>query len=73
MKNPFSKKITGLKIIIVGCGKVGATLVERLSKEDHDITIIDTNADVVQKITSIRCNGHCRKWFQLQYTDGSRN
>ena len=53
MKNPFSKKITGLKIIIVGCGKVGATLVERLSKEDHDITIIDTNADVVQKITSV--------------------
>lgn len=31
----------GLKIIIVGCGKVGATLIEQLSKEGHDITIID--------------------------------
>ena len=31
----------GLKIIIVGCGKVGTTLVEQLSKEGHDIIIID--------------------------------
>ncbi len=53
MKNPFSKKVSGLKIIIVGCGKVGATLVEQLSKEEHDITIIDTDAEVVQKITSV--------------------
>lgn len=53
MKNPFLKKISGLKIIIVGCGKVGTTLVERLSKEEHDITIIDTNAEVVQKTSSM--------------------
>lgn len=31
----------GLRIIIVGCGKVGRTLVEQLGKEGHDITIID--------------------------------
>ena len=31
----------GLNIIIVGGGKVGATLVERLSRENHDITLID--------------------------------
>ena len=31
----------GLKIIIVGCGKVGSTLIEQLCKEGHDITIID--------------------------------
>ena len=31
----------GLNIIIVGCGKVGMTLIEQLSKEGHDITIID--------------------------------
>ena len=35
-----SKKENGLNIIIVGCGKVGATLVEQLSKEGHDITVI---------------------------------
>ena len=33
----------GLKIIIIGCGKVGRTLVEQLSQEGHDITIINKN------------------------------
>ena len=33
----LSKKENGLKIIIVGCGKVGANLVDQLSKEGHDI------------------------------------
>ncbi len=52
MKNPFAKSVQGLKIIIVGCGKVGTTLVERLSKEKHHITIIDQKADVVQRVAS---------------------
>lgn len=43
----------GLNIIIVGCGKVGTTLIEQLSKEGHDITIIDKNAAKVQEISSI--------------------
>ena len=43
----------GLKIIIVGCGKVGATLIEQLIKEDHDITLIDKDAGVVQDIANI--------------------
>ncbi|MBS6366380.1 MAG: Trk system potassium transporter TrkA [Clostridiales bacterium] len=34
-----------MKIVIVGDGKVGATLAEQLSLEGHDITIIDNNAD----------------------------
>lgn len=38
-----SQKEKGLNIIIVGCGKVGATLTEQLSKESHDITLIDKN------------------------------
>lgn len=44
------KNVQGLKIIIVGCGKVGTTLVERLSQENHDITIIDIDSDIVQKV-----------------------
>ena len=32
-----------MNIIIVGEGKVGFTLAEHLSQEDHDITVIDTN------------------------------
>ena len=43
----------GLHIIIVGCSKVGATLTEHLSKEGHDITIIDQNEERVQEIAGI--------------------
>lgn len=43
----------GLYIIIVGCGKVGATLTEHLSNEGHDITIIDHDEDRVQKVAGI--------------------
>ncbi|MGN0132153.1 MAG: Trk system potassium transporter TrkA [Lachnospiraceae bacterium] len=43
----------GLNIIIVGCGKVGATLIEQLSKEGHDITIIDKNAEKIQSMTNL--------------------
>lgn len=32
-----------MKIIVVGCGKVGYALTEQLSAEGHDITIIDSN------------------------------
>ena len=52
MKNPFVRKMQGLKIIIVGCGKVGTTLVESLSREEHDITVIDSDGEVIQKVTS---------------------
>lgn len=42
----------GLNIIIVGCGKVGATLIERLIPEGHDITIIDQNPTRIDEITN---------------------
>ena len=45
------KKARGLHIIIVGCGKVGATLVERLIEDDHNIAVIDQNPARVQQIT----------------------
>lgn len=41
-----------LNIIIVGCGKVGTTLVEQLSVERHHITVIDRNATLVNNITN---------------------
>lgn len=43
----------GLRIIIVGCGKVGCTLVEQLINEGHDITIIDTNPTKIQELTNL--------------------
>ena len=36
-----------MNIIVVGIGKVGYTVAEQLSQEMHDITIIDTNEDVI--------------------------
>ncbi len=53
MGNSFSKNDKTLKIVIVGCGKVGMTLSERLSQERHDVTVIDISADVIQKVTSM--------------------
>ena len=49
---PKQKK-QGLHIIIVGCGKVGATIIEQLSKEGHDITVIDKDYQRIQEITNI--------------------
>ena len=40
-----------MQIIIVGCGKVGYTLVEQLSGEDHNIVVIDIKEDRVCSIT----------------------
>lgn len=36
-----------MNIIVVGIGKVGYTVAEQLSQEMHDVTIIDTNEDVI--------------------------
>ncbi|MDW7657486.1 MAG: Trk system potassium transporter TrkA [Bacillota bacterium] len=38
-----------MKIIIVGDGKVGYTLAENLSKEDHDVTIVDKNPEALRR------------------------
>lgn len=38
-----------MKIVIVGCGKVGFSLAKQLSVEDHDITVIDANSRVIEK------------------------
>ncbi len=41
-----------MKIIVVGCGKVGYVLAEQLDKEGHDITVIDQDDKKLEKITS---------------------
>ncbi len=41
-----------MKIIIVGCGKVGFSLAEQLSLEGHDLTLVDTNPDILNEITN---------------------
>lgn len=40
-----------MDIIIVGCGKVGYTLVDLLSSEDHNLVVIDEKPERVSRIT----------------------
>ena len=39
-----------MKIVIMGCGRVGAMLAGRLSDAGHDITIIDLNASAFRRL-----------------------
>ena len=41
-----------MQIIIVGCGNVGATLTEQLSKEGHNITVIDVDGRRVEAVAN---------------------
>lgn len=45
------KNKEGLQIIVVGCGKVGSTLVEKLVAEGHDITVVDEQARIIAEVT----------------------
>ncbi len=39
-----------MNIIIIGCGKLGISLAKGLSEENHDITVIDHNENIVNEI-----------------------
>ena len=41
-----------MKIVIVGDGKVGATLVEHLSTEGHDVVVIDRDQKIVEQMVN---------------------
>ncbi len=40
-----------MKIIIVGCGRVGQTLAEKLNEDGNDVTVIDMSASKVKELT----------------------
>lgn len=42
-----------MKIIIVGGGKIGATLIESLENEGHDITVVDRDQKVIDEISNV--------------------
>lgn len=42
-----------MNIIIVGCGKIGITILSDLLAEGHDITVIDSNPAVISEISNI--------------------
>ena len=39
-----------MRIVVIGDGKVGRSIVEHVSKEEHEIIIIDNNPTVVEQI-----------------------
>lgn len=39
-----------MKIIILGAGQVGSTVAQNLTSEDNDITVVDTDAAVLQEL-----------------------
>lgn len=41
-----------MRIVIVGCGKVGSALAMTLAREKHDITVIDLDRDVVNETSN---------------------
>jgi len=41
-----------MKIIIVGCGKVGSNIASQLAKEKHDIVLIDKKEEVVNSLSN---------------------
>ena len=38
-----------MKIIIVGCGKIGKSMIESLTAEGHDLTIVDKNTQILNE------------------------
>lgn len=42
-----------MKIIVVGCGKIGRTVISSLVAEGHDVTAIDREAAVIEEITNL--------------------
>jgi trk system potassium uptake protein TrkA len=41
-----------MRAVIVGCGRVGAGLAERLARAGHEVTVIDTNTDAFNRLPS---------------------
>lgn len=41
-----------MRIIIVGCGKVGKTIAGELSQEKHDVTVIDSSSETIDDVTT---------------------
>ncbi|MHB9036834.1 MAG: NAD-binding protein [Armatimonadota bacterium] len=41
-----------MKVVILGCGRVGATIATTMAREGHDITIVDQNPDSFRRLAN---------------------
>ncbi|MBQ8682975.1 MAG: Trk system potassium transporter TrkA [Clostridia bacterium] len=42
-----------MQIIVVGCGKIGTTIIASLVAEGHDVTAIDSRSEALEEVTNI--------------------
>ena len=42
-----------MKIIVVGCGKIGTAIIKNLVKEGHDVTVMDTDRKTVDEVSNV--------------------
>ena len=40
-----------MNVIVIGCGRIGRTLVEKLNGEGHQVTVVDTSADKIKDVS----------------------
>ena len=61
-----------MNIIIVGCGKVGVSILSSLVAEGHDVTAVDSSAEVIEELTNVYdVMGVCRQRSGLRDVGGS--
>jgi len=47
---PRRDKVNLIKVVILGCGRVGSTIATTMFQEGHDVTIIDQNPDSFRRL-----------------------
>lgn len=54
LKNAKNGRLTGrrlpVKVVILGCGRVGATLAMQMDKAGHTVSVIDNSGDAFQRL-----------------------
>ena len=59
-----------MKILIAGCGQVGETLAQELSSEGHDLTLMDSDPQVLEvgmeRYDVIAVQGNCASMKALR-------
>ena len=69
--------MSGMRVIIVGCGRVGAGLAERLARAGNEVTIIDVSSEAFARLEpdfpgrAIRADGTDEDVLRRAGTDGA--
>jgi len=51
-RSRHATEASGVKVVILGCGRVGSTIASSMAREGHDVTIIDQNPDSFRRLAS---------------------